>query len=150
MGSESRAITKGVSNASIGVGSAGGTVAALRAHVCEHGLHDGSIQARSALYNIDIISPSTSSVNRKTKTYACAWELEPNDEDGLEGEVPGEIVEKSTESKALNEVEEAKDDPVSKPLNVVVVSGRLDSFDGKISRERPTEEVGNRRSEGVD
>ena len=41
------------------------------------------------------------------RTYAESRELEPDDEGGLEGEVPGDIVEDQAQSKALEEVEEA-------------------------------------------
>lgn len=54
-------------------------------------------------------------------------ELEPDNEDCLEDEIPGNVVEDKTECKAFDEVEEAKDNPICKPLNIVM--GRR-GFDG--------------------
>lgn len=52
-------------------------------------------------------------------------ELEPEDEDTLEGKVPGDVIEDNTEADRLNEGEEAEDNPVREPLDVVLVSGGL-------------------------
>jgi len=46
--------------------------------------------------------------------------LEPEDEKGLEGEVPREVVKKNSEGQGFEEVEETEDDPVSQPLNVIL------------------------------
>jgi len=46
--------------------------------------------------------------------------LQPQDEKGLESEVPAEVIENEPKSQALDEVEETKDDPVGEPLNVVM------------------------------
>ena len=51
--------------------------------------------------------------------------MEPEDEESLEGKVPGEVIKDDAEGEALDEVEEAKDNPVSEPLDVIAVSGRL-------------------------
>lgn len=56
------------------------------------------------------------------RTYASDRELEPEDEDGLEREVPGKVVEDDAEGEGLEEVEEAEDDPVGQPLDVVIVA----------------------------
>ena len=56
------------------------------------------------------------------RTYTGDRELEPEDEDGLEDEVPWDVVEDEAEGEGLEEVEEAKDDPVGQPLDVVIVA----------------------------
>ena len=83
-------------------------------------------------------------------THAEGRELEPEDEDGLEGEVPGEVVQHDAERERLREVEEAEDDPVGEPLDVVGVTGRLDGLDGEVGGEDPAEEVGDGGGKGVD
>lgn len=83
-------------------------------------------------------------------TYAESRELEPEDEDGLEGEIPGEVVEHETKGKGLCEVEEAEDDPVREPLDVVLSTWRFDGLEGKIGREGPADEIAHGRGEGVD
>jgi len=77
----------------------------------------------------------------------CAAEsgqLEPDEEDGLEGEIPGNIVEHDTEGKALCEVEGAEDDPICEPLNVVLVSGGLESLEGEVCWDGIADKVGYR------
>lgn len=59
-------------------------------------------------------------------TYSESRELEPDDENSLEGEIPREVVQDYTKCKALGEVEEAKDNPICKPLNIILVSGGLE------------------------
>ena len=77
----------------------------------------------------------------KETTYSEGGELEPEDEEGLEGEVPWKVIEDDTESERLDKVEEAKDDPVSQPLNIILRSGCLESLEGQVGGESPTEEV---------
>jgi hypothetical protein len=84
------------------------------------------------------------------KTYAELREVEVHDEDGLDGEVPGDIVEDEAESKALGQVEETKDDPVGKVLDVIGVSGGLDRAEGEVGGEEEADEVGNGHGESVD
>lgn len=76
--------------------------------------------------------------------------MQPQDEDALEGEVPGEVVENDAEREALKEVEEAEDDPVSEPLNVVVGRRRLDGLDREVGGHCPAEDVRDRGGEAVD
>ena len=52
-------------------------------------------------------------------TYTEGRQLEPNDEDSLEGKVPRKIVQDESEGETLQKVEETKNNPVSKPLNIV-------------------------------
>lgn len=59
----------------------------------------------------------------KSKAYTESWQLEPEDEDGLEREVPGKIVKDNAQCKALEKVEEAKYNPVCEPLDVIVGRG---------------------------
>jgi len=56
------------------------------------------------------------------------WELEPNNEDALEGEVPGNVVEEDGEGERLKEVEKAEHGPVGEPLDVVVCRWALNSL----------------------
>jgi len=76
--------------------------------------------------------------------HLCAaegWELEPDDEEGLEGKVPGDIVEDDTEGEGFEEVEEAKDYPVGEPLDVIVGRWRFDGLEGEVGGQTPTHEV---------
>lgn len=86
----------------------------------------------------------------RENTYTERGKLEPKDEQALERKVPGEVVQDGAEGEALEEVEEAEDDPVSEPLNVVVVAGALDGPDGEERGEGPAEQVRNGRCERVD
>lgn len=83
-------------------------------------------------------------------THAELRELEPEDEDALEGKVPGEVIEHDAEGEALEEVEEAKDDPVCEPLDIVLVTGALEGLDGEEGREGPADKVGDGGRECVD
>jgi len=56
------------------------------------------------------------------------WELEPDNEDALEGEVPGNVVEEDGEGERLKEVEKAEHGPVGEPLDVVVCRWALNSL----------------------
>ena len=84
------------------------------------------------------------------RTYASDRELEPEDEDGLEGEIPGEVVEDDAESEAFREVEEAEDDPVREPLDVIGVARALERLDGEIGGKSPAHEIRDRRRKRVD
>jgi len=68
-------------------------------------------------------------------------ELEPENEECLEGEVPWEVIEDDTEGERLHKVEGAKDDPVSQPLNIILRSRCLEGLEGQVSGKSPTEEV---------
>jgi len=84
--------------------------------------------------------------------HLCAaesGELEPDDEDGLEGKVPREVVKHQTECNALGEIEEPKDDPVCKPLYVILVSGGLKRLEGKECWNSPSNEAGHGAGKGV-
>jgi len=50
-------------------------------------------------------------------------ELEPDDQDRLEGKVPRDVVEEHAKGEAFQKVEEAKDNPVGEPLNIVMGRG---------------------------
>ena len=82
-------------------------------------------------------------------TRLCGRKLEPEDEEGLEGIVEGEIVKDGSKGNGFKEIEEAKDDPVCQPLNVVLMAGRLDRLERQISWEEPSNQVGNGGSEGI-
>ena len=77
----------------------------------------------------------------KEITYSEGRELEPENEEGLEGEVPWKVIEDDTEAERLDKVEEAKDDPVSQPLNIILRSRCLEGLEGQVGGECPTEEV---------
>jgi len=68
-------------------------------------------------------------------------ELEPDDKHRLEGEVPGNVVEDDWEGEGLEEVEEAEDDPVREPLDVVMRRRRLDGLEGEICGKAPSDEI---------
>jgi len=70
--------------------------------------------------------------NIKRKTYAEGWELEPDNKERLEGEVPRNIVEDDTEGEGFEEVEEAKYDPVGEPLYVVMGRGRFNGLERQV------------------
>jgi hypothetical protein len=77
-------------------------------------------------------------------------ELEPEDEEGLEGIVEGEIVKDHSQGEGFKEIEEAENNPVGEPLDIVIVTGCLESLEREISWEEPSDEVRGRGSEGVD
>lgn len=83
-------------------------------------------------------------------TYPGVRELEPEDEDGLEREIPGKVVENDAEGEGLEEIEEAKDDPVSQPLDVVIMARGLESLDRQVGGDTPADEVGHGGGECVD
>ena len=74
-------------------------------------------------------------------TYAEGWELEPDNKEGLEGKVPGDVVEDDTEGEGFEKVEEAKDHPVGEPLDIIMGRGRFDGLEGEVSGQPPTHEV---------
>lgn len=82
--------------------------------------------------------------------YSECRELEPEDEERLEGEIPWEVVENDAEGEGLGEVEEPKDDPVSQPLDVILWSGRLERLERQKGGETPTKEVRNGSGERVE
>lgn len=53
-------------------------------------------------------------------THAEGRQLQPDDENGLEGVVPGEVIEENTDGETLEKIEETEDDPIGQPLNIVV------------------------------
>jgi hypothetical protein len=76
--------------------------------------------------------------------------LEPDDEDRFEGKIPREVVKHQTERDALGEVEEPKDDPVCKPLNVILVSGGLERLEGQECWNCPSNEARHGAGKRVD
>lgn len=96
------------------------------------------------------VSITKESTTELIRTYAESGELEPKDESGLEGEVPREIVQNGAEGETLEEVEETENDPVRKPLNVILVARGLECLEGQVGRECPTNEVGNGGGKGVE
>jgi hypothetical protein len=87
---------------------------------------------------------------KKEIAYPEGRELEPENEEGLEGEVPWEVVEDNAEGEGLDKGEGTKDDPISQPLNIILRSRGLESLEGQEGGESPTEEVGNGGSERVE
>jgi len=77
-------------------------------------------------------------------------ELEPENEEGLEGIIPGKVVEDNTEAKRLDKGEGAENDPVSQPLNIIIARGRLEGLERQEGGECPTEKVRNGSSERVE
>ena len=74
-------------------------------------------------------------------TYPECRELQPQDEDGLEGEIPREVIQHDSESEAFEEVEETKDDPVSQPLDVILSAGAFESLEGQVRGEGPADKI---------
>lgn len=107
----------------------GSVVACLLLSLCHQGLENGAVEDGCA---------------------ASSRKLEPEDEDGLEGIVEGEVVEDDADGKRLDKVEEAKDDPVGEPLDVVVRAGALDGLEAQVGREGPADKVRGGRGKGVD
>jgi len=68
--------------------------------------------------------------------------LQPENEGSLEGEIPGNVIEDNAEREPLDKVEEPKDNPVSQPLHVVIVTRALESLEREVGREGPANEVG--------
>lgn len=98
--------------------------------------------------NVDCVRRTQTSII--DVTHFEGRQLQPQDKDGLEREIPGEVVEDDAEGKALEEVEEAKNDPVGKPLDVVLGAGRLDGLEREVRGETPADEIGDEGGEGVD
>lgn len=55
-----------------------------------------------------------------------------------------EVVENGPEGGRLDKVEQAKGDPVSQPLLVVVLAGGLKRLNAQVGREDPSDQVGDR------
>lgn len=83
-------------------------------------------------------------------THSESGELEPKDEDGLEGKVPWDVVEDDAEGHGFQEVEETENDPVGEPLNIILVTCGFKSFEREERREGPTDKVGDWCGKGVD
>jgi len=87
---------------------------------------------------------------KSSGTHASSRELEPEDENGLESVVEGEVVKENAEGKRLDEIEEAKDDPVRQPLDIIFMPGRLERAEAEVGWESPANEVRGGGGEGVD
>jgi hypothetical protein len=81
---------------------------------------------------------------RRVCTYTSDRELQPEHKDGLEGEVSGNVVQDDATGKALEEVEESEDGPVSEPLDVILRGRGLDGLEREIGGGNQADEVGNR------
>lgn len=88
--------------------------------------------------------------NGGNHTHAGSRELEPENEDGLEGIVEGEVVEEDAEGKRLDEIEKAKDNPIRQPLDVVILGRGLEGAEAEVGGKSPADEVGGGCGEGVD
>lgn len=86
----------------------GGGICGARAEVQQEGAEDASVHDASTL---------------------SGWHLEPKNESGLEGEIPGEVVKDDAKASTFEDVEEPKDTPVGEPLLVIFVSGRFQSLE---------------------
>ena len=78
---------------------------------------------------------------------------EPEVADALEGKVPGDAVEDNVEGDRPDKVEEAEEDPVGEPLDVVLVSRGLKGLDGEEGGKGPSDEIrdgGGERVDGVE
>jgi hypothetical protein len=75
--------------------------------------------------------------------------LEPEDKEGLEGIVEGEVIENWPQGKGFQEVEEAENNPVGEPLDIILITWRFNSLEREISWETPADEVRDRRRESI-
>ena len=100
----------------------------------------------------DSLKSVFSSAQKGNVKITClgSGELEPEDKEGLEGIVEGEIVKDHSQGEGFKEIEEAENNPVGEPLDIIIVTGRLESLEREISWEEPSNEVRGRGSEGVD
>jgi len=87
---------------------------------------------------------------KSSDTHTSSGELEPENENGLESIVEGEVVEDHADGKRLDEVEETKDDPIRQPLDIVFVARRLECAEAKVGGKSPADEVRGGAGEGVD
>jgi len=81
---------------------------------------------------------------------AEVWKLQPQNEYRLECKVPREVVENHSECNALQEVEEPENDPISEPLNIILMTGAFQGLEGEVAWKGPSNEVRNRCGERVD
>lgn len=100
-----------------------------RANVGEHGLEDSVVS-----------SFGTSEVRQ----------LQPDNEESLEGKVPGNVVQNHAKHDALDKGEETENDPICQPLNIILGRRGLDSLEGEISRKCPSNEGGDGGGERVE
>jgi hypothetical protein len=75
--------------------------------------------------------------------------LEPEDKEGLEGIVEGEVIENWPQGEGFQEVEEAENNPVGEPLDIILITWRFNGLERKISWETPAYEVRDRRRESI-
>lgn len=92
---------------------------------------------------------SNDDVIQGMKTYMEGRELEPEDEQALEREIPRQVVQHNAQGDALEEVEETKHNPVRQPLNVVLVTRGLERLQGEVRRESPADEVRHGRGRDI-
>lgn len=126
--------------------------ARLAAQVGEHGLEDSEVGDLSTLetWKTPVHQQPGHAVYEKKVTHAENRQLQPDNKHGLEGIVPGDVVENKADGKALEEVEEAEYDPVGQPLDVVMSRRGFEGLEGEIGRETPADKIGDGCSEGVD
>ena len=65
----------------------------------------------------------------KKRTHLEGRKLKPEDEEGLESEIPRQVIQDETESKGLQEVEETKDNPIGQPLNIILNTWAFEGFE---------------------
>lgn len=75
-------------------------------------------------------------------------EHEPDDGKGLDGVVPGNVVEDDA-GEGLEEGEHAENDPVGEPLDVILGLGALESLEREVGGDEETDEVGQEASGAV-
>jgi len=81
---------------------------------------------------------------------ASSRKLEPNNENALKGEVPGDIVQEGADGDVFDEVQGTKDDPVGEPLDVIIGCGGLDCEEREVGGQSEADQVGDDAGEGVD
>lgn len=84
------------------------------------------------------------------KTYLEGRKLKPDNKDGLEGKVKGEIVQNQPQSKTFEESEETKHNPVRQPLHVILMLRGLERLEGEVGREAPSNKIWDGCCERID
>lgn len=79
----------------------------------------------------------------------CLGQHQPDDGQCLEGVVPGNVVQHNVD-KGLEEREQAEDDPVGEPLDVILGRGALESLEREVGGDEEANQVGEESSGTVE
>jgi len=96
---------------------------------------------------LDVACKVSEDVGVQDLGTSSSGQEEPDGENGLEDKVQRKPVEDEAEHHRFTEVQGAEDDPVCEPLLVIVGARALNSLDGEVRGQSPSDDVGNRLSE---